>query len=134
MFAPDTRILVVDDALTVRKLIVMTIKKMGFTDILEAGDGALAWSAMKDAEPRVSLVLSDWNMPNCTGLDLLKRVRADATYETVPFIMLTAEAEKSQIIEAMKAGVSGYVVKPINPQILTDKLEEIYKKLMGVAA
>ncbi len=127
MYSPNLRVLVVDDAKTQRKLIVMTLKKMGFTDILEAGDGAEAWTVLAEARPIVCLVLSDWNMPNSNGLDLLKRMRASEQHAKTPFIMLTAEAEQSQVVEAMKSGVNGYIVKPINPEQLSARLNDFWK-------
>ena len=115
MFDLKSRILVVDDMLTMRKLVGKVLKEIGFTDITEAADGALAWTAISTAAAPFDLVVSDWNMPNCSGLDLLKRVRADAKFAKLPFILVTAEAEQHQIVDAIKAGVSSYVVKPFTP-------------------
>src|SRR4051812_13867805 len=120
MFDPKTRLLVVDDMMTMRKLVVKVCKELGFTDITEAADGSLAWEAIDKANPPIQLVISDWNMPNTTGLDLLKRVRGDSRYGKVPFIMVTAEAEQHQIVEAVKSGVSNYVVKPFTADALKD--------------
>ena len=110
MFSPNTKILVVDDMMTMRKLVSKTCKELGFTDIVEAADGALAWEAIQSANPPIGLIISDWNMPNCTGLDLLKRVRGDSRFGKLPFVMVTAEAEQHQIVEAVKSGVSNYVI------------------------
>src|SRR6478736_2362286 len=101
MFDVKTRVLVVDDMLTMRKLVSKVCKDIGFTDITEAADGAKAWEAIKSANPPIGLVISDWNMPNCTGLDLLKRVRGDSRLKRLPFILVTAESEKAQIVEAL---------------------------------
>lgn len=133
MFDPGTRILVVDDMLTMRKIVIKTCKELGFTDIIEAPDGALGWQALTTAKPAVGLIISDWNMPNCSGLELLKRVRGDSRFGKTPFVMVTAEAEQHQIIEAIKAGVSNYVVKPFTPEALKEKLEAVHKKLTGKA-
>ena len=133
MFALDTRVLVVDDMLTMRKIVVKICKEIGFTDITEATDGANGWQAISSASPPLGLVISDWNMPNSTGLDLLKRVRADSRLGKLPFIMVTAEAEKHQIMEAMKAGVSNYIVKPFVPESLKEKIEATHKKISGAA-
>lgn len=129
MFDPTTRILVVDDMMTMRKIVVKACKDIGFSDILEAADGQKAWEGIQAASPGVGLVISDWNMPNCTGLDLLKRVRADSRYKSVPFVLLTAESEGHQVAEAVKCGVDNYIVKPFTPDLLQRKLEETYKKL-----
>ena len=129
MFDPKTRILVVDDMMTMRKLVSKCCKDLGFSDITEASDGAKAWEVIASANPPIGLVISDWNMPNTSGLDLLRRVRADSRYGKLPFVMVTAEAEQHQIIEAVKAGVSNYVIKPFTPQTLAEKLEAVYKKI-----
>ena len=134
MFDPKTRILVVDDMLTMRKLVSKVCKELGFSDITEATDGALAWQAISTASPPFGLVISDWNMPNCTGLELLKRVRGDAKFAKLPFVLVTAEAEQHQIIEAVKAGVSNYVVKPFTADGLKQKLEQVHAKTVAAAA
>ena len=131
MFDPKTRILVADDMMTMRKLVVKTCKELGFTDITEAEDGAKAWEAVNAANPPIGLIISDWNMPNTTGLDFLKRVRADTRYGKLPFIMVTAEAEQHQVVEAVKSGVSNYVVKPFTVDQLRDKITNVYKKMTG---
>jgi two-component system chemotaxis response regulator CheY len=114
--------------MTMRKLVGKTVKELGFTDLTEAADGALAWAALEKASPPIGLVISDWNMPNLSGLDLLKKVRADARFAKLPFVLVTAEAEQHQVVEAVKAGVSNYVVKPFTAQILKEKLETAHKK------
>ena len=131
MFSPETHILVVDDMLTMRKLVSKTCKELGFTKISDAADGILAWEVIQNASPPIGLIISDWNMPNCTGLDLLKRVRGDGRFGKIPFVMVTAEAEQHQIVEAIKAGVSNYVIKPFTPDSLKDKLEAVHKKMTG---
>ena len=131
MFDPKTRVLVVDDMMTMRKLVSKACKEIGFTDILEAPDGAQAWTLISEANPPIGLIISDWNMPNTTGLDLLKRVRSDSRHGKTPFILVTAESEQSQIVEAAKAGVSQYVVKPFTTQALRDKIESVHQKIMA---
>lgn len=128
MFDATTRILVVDDMLTMRKIVQKSLKEMGFTDITEASDGQKAWETINAAEKPFGLIVSDWNMPNCTGLDLLKRVRADGRVKLTPFVLLTAESESHQVLEAVKAGVDNYIIKPFTPENLKLKLEETYKK------
>jgi len=131
MFDLKTRVLVVDDMMTMRKLVAKACREIGFTDISEAADGAIAWTAMNDANPSFGLIISDWNMPNTSGLDLLKRVRADSRFGKTPFILVTAEAEQSQILEAAKAGVSQYLMKPFTKESLQEKIEMVHKKLSG---
>lgn len=129
MFDLKTRILVVDDMMTMRKLVAKACKEIGFTDITEAADGALAWTAVTEANPAFGLIISDWNMPKCTGLDLLKRVRADSRFGKTPLILVTAEAEQHQILEAAKAGVSQYLMKPFTSDSLREKIELVHSKM-----
>jgi two-component system chemotaxis response regulator CheY len=131
VFDPKTRVLIVDDMMTMRKLVGKSCKELGFTDLTEAPDGIKAWEAIAAANPPFGLIISDWNMPNCTGLDLLKRVRGDGRYGKTPFLMVTAEAEQHQIMEAVKAGVSNYVIKPFTAETLKEKLEAVHKKLVS---
>lgn len=129
MFPPTTKTLVVDDMMTMRKLVRSVCKEIGLTDVTEAADGALAWTALETANPPFQLIISDWNMPNMTGLDFLKKCRADARFAKLPFILVTAEAEQHQVIEAVRAGVSNYVIKPFTPDALKAKLEAVWKKM-----
>lgn len=128
MFHPGIRVLVVDDMMTMRKLVSKICKELGATDITEASDGAKAWEAITNANPAFGLVISDWNMPNSTGLDLLKRVRSDSRFKNLPFLMVTAEAEQGQVADAVKSGVDNYLVKPFDKETLKSKLEAIWKK------
>ena len=128
MFDPKTRVLVVDDMSTMRKIVIKILKELGFTDFTEAADGTLAWQAIKDAPTPFGLIISDWNMPNCSGIDLLKRIRQDQKLKKTPFVLVTAEAESKQVAEALKAGVDQYVVKPFNKEALQSKLESVHKK------
>jgi two-component system chemotaxis response regulator CheY len=131
MFKPDTRILVIDDMSTMRKIVVKSLKEMGFVDIREAADGKLGWDLIDKTLPAVDLVISDWNMPNCTGLELLKKVRGDARFVKLPFVLLTAEAEAAQVAEAIKSGANNYIIKPFTPDSLKEKLEQTHKRLGG---
>lgn len=128
MFDPKTRVLICDDMMTMRKIIGKVCKELGFTDLTEAVDGNLGWAALNQATPPIGLIISDWNMPNCTGLEFLKKVRADAKFSKLPFVMVTAEAEQHQILDAVKSGVSSYVTKPFTAETLKDKLEAVHKK------
>ncbi len=131
MFDLSTKVLIVDDMMTMRKLVGKVCKEIGFTDMVEAGDGIQAWEKIQNSAPPIGLIISDWNMPNCSGLDLVKRIRADSRFGKTPFLMVTAEAEQHQVIEALKAGVDNYVVKPFNAPTLIEKLEAIHKKRSG---
>jgi len=126
MFDPKTKVLVVDDMLTMRKIVTKILKEMGFTNISEAADGNEAWDKVKDGG--YGLIISDWNMPKCSGLEFLKKVRADGNLAKTPFLLVTAEAEQQQVVEAIKSGVDQYIVKPFTPQGLKTKLESAYKK------
>ena len=123
----NIRVLVADDMMTMRKIVAKTLKELGFTDIIEAADGAQAWTALAQSEVPVGLIVSDWNMPNSTGIDLLKRVRSESRFKHLPFVLVTAESEKTQIIEAINAGASNYVVKPFTSDILREKLTSAFK-------
>jgi two-component system chemotaxis response regulator CheY len=127
MFPANIKILVADDMMTMRKIVIKNLKELGFTDFQEAADGIKAWEIItSDNSP--GLIVSDWNMPNCSGLDLLKRVRSDSRYKHLPFMLVTAENDQAQVVEAVTAGVDNYVVKPFTADILRVKLEQVYKK------
>ncbi len=125
---PDLKILVVDDFPTMRRIVKTLLKQNGYSNFIEAEDGEKAFK-MLETEGDVEFIVSDWNMPNMTGLELLKTVRASAKYKHLPFLMVTAEAEKENIIEAVKSGVSNYVVKPFTGQTLKEKLDKIEANL-----
>lgn len=113
------KILVVDDSSTMRRIICNTLKQIGQETIVEAGDGLEGLEALKN-NADVSLVLTDWNMPNMNGLDFLTKVRADNP--SLPVVMITTEAEKQNVVTAIKAGANNYVVKPFTPDVLKEKL------------
>ncbi len=121
---PDLKILVVDDFPTMRRIVKTLLKQNGFHNFVDAEDGEIAYKTLKE-HGDFELIVSDWNMPNMTGLEFLKTVKADPKFKHVPFLMVTAEAEKENIIEAVKAGVSNYIVKPFTGQALKEKLEKI---------
>jgi two-component system chemotaxis response regulator CheY len=128
------KFLVVDDFSTMRRIVRNLLKELGFTNVDEAEDGVVALQKLKSEQ--FDFVVSDWNMPNMTGIDLLKSIRADAALKHLPVLMVTAEAKKENIIEAAKAGANGYVVKPFTAATLDEKLNKIFKTLSaaGVAA
>jgi two-component system chemotaxis response regulator CheY len=119
------KILIVDDFATMRRILKNILKQIGFKNILEADDGTTALDVL-DKQP-VDLIISDWNMPKMTGLELLKSVRANDRYKKTPFLMVTAEAQKQNVIEAVQAGVSNYVVKPFTAEAISEKLAKILK-------
>lgn len=129
MFDLKTRILVLDDMGTMRKIVTKVCHELGYKDVTQAADGILGWQALCESNPPIGLIISDWNMPNCTGLELLKKVRGDKRFAHLPFLLVTAEAEQQQIVQALTAGVNGYVVKPFSPDILKARLEAVYQKL-----
>ena len=133
IFRPDLKILVVDDFPTMRRIVKTLMRQNGFTNFTEAEDGAQALKMLQE-QGDFEMVVSDWNMPNMTGLELLKLVRADPKLKHLPFLMVTAEAEKENIIEAVKSGVSNYVVKPFTGQTLKEKLDRIEANLKAKAA
>ncbi len=118
------KILVVDDSSTMRRIIKNTLIKIGHTDILEAEDGAKAWKIMQETEG-IDILITDWNMPEMNGLELVKHVRAESKYEDMPIIMVTTEGGKTEVITALKAGVNNYIVKPFTPAVLQEKLEAV---------
>ncbi len=119
----DMVALVVDDFATMRRIIRKILKDLRFQQVIEAENGAEAFRLLKSQ--KIDLIVSDWNMPEMTGLELLKRVRADDQLKGIPFLMVTAEAQKENIIEAVQAKVSNYVVKPFTPAALEEKLAKI---------
>jgi two-component system chemotaxis response regulator CheY len=125
MSDPKMKFLVVDDFSTMRRIVRGLLKELGFTNVDEAEDGVVALNKLKSEA--FDFVVSDWNMPNMTGLELLKAIRTDAALAHLPVLMVTAEAKKENIIEAAKAGASGYVVKPFTAATLDEKLNKIFK-------
>ncbi|MBP9020254.1 MAG: response regulator [Syntrophobacterales bacterium] len=119
-------ILVVDDFATMRKVIRNLLKQLGYENIVEAENGEAALSVLKSRQ--VDLIISDWNMPTMSGYELLKAVRADGELQKTPFLMVTAEALKENVVQAVKAGVSNYIVKPFTAEVLNDKIGQIFKK------
>ncbi|MEQ8163000.1 MAG: response regulator [Smithellaceae bacterium] len=123
----NIKILVVDDFATMRKVVRNLLKQGGYEDIVEAEDGVMALKALKSQ--KIDFIVSDWNMPNMTGLELLKAVRADAELAKTPFLMVTAEALQDNVVAAVKAGVSNYIVKPFTAEVLNEKIKKIIEGL-----
>ncbi|MFP4271966.1 MAG: chemotaxis response regulator CheY [Halothiobacillaceae bacterium] len=125
----NMNILVVDDFSTMRRIIKNLLKELGFSNIDEADDGSTALPKLKKGG--YDFLVTDWNMPGMTGIELLKAVRSDPNLASLPVLMVTAEAKKEQIVMAAQAGVNGYVVKPFNAATLKEKIEKIFERVEG---
>lgn len=128
-FRPDMKTIVIDDMMTMRKIITKMLKSIGFTNVQEADDGATAWpmiEAAQNAGEPFEFIVSDWNMPKMSGLDLLIKIRATEEIKDTPFLMVTAEAEQSNVVKVVQAGVSNFVVKPFKPDTLKEKIAKIF--------
>lgn len=123
----NMKILIVDDFSTMRRIIKNLLRDLGFSNTHEADDGQTALPMLKNGD--FQFLVTDWNMPGMTGIELLKAVRADEKLSTLPVLMVTAEAKRDQIIEAAQAGVNGYVVKPFTAQALKEKIDKIFDRV-----
>lgn len=123
----NMKILVVDDFSTMRRIIKNLLNDLGFTNISEADDGNTALPILKKGG--FDFLVTDWNMPGMTGIELLKNVRADDKLNTLPVLMVTAEQKREQIVEAAEAGVNGYIVKPFTAQTLKEKIDKIFERI-----
>jgi len=125
----NMKILVVDDFSTMRRIVKNLLRDLGFSNTHEADDGNTAWPMLQSGE--FDFVVTDWNMPGMTGMDLLKKIRADERLKSTPVLMVTAEAKRDQIVAAAQAGVNGYVVKPFTAAALKEKIERIFERVDG---
>ena len=123
----NMKILIVDDFSTMRRIIKNLLRDLGFNNTSEADDGHTALHMLQTGQ--FDFLVTDWNMPGMTGIELLKKIRADAKIAKLPILMVTAEAKREQIIEAAQAGVNGYVIKPFTAQALKDKIEKIFERV-----
>lgn len=122
---PNMKIMVVDDMSTMRRIVKNVLKQLGFTNIEEAENGKDAFEKIKQGG--FAFVVSDWNMPVMTGIELLRAIRADEALKALPVLLVTAEAQKENIIEAVQAGVSNYIVKPFTAEQIQEKINKIFK-------
>lgn len=125
----DTHILVIDDMAAIRSVIEKVLNRAGFSNVTQAEDGSIGWEIIQNnigKESEVGLIICDWNMPNVTGIELLQMVRSSTDLKDLPFLMVTTEGAKSNVLEALSAGVSNYVIKPVNPDSL---MQKVYKVL-----
>lgn len=123
----NMQILVVDDFSTMRRIVKNLLRDLGFTNMLEADDGLTALPILKTG--KIEFLVTDWNMPGMSGLELLKKVREDEQLKHIPVLMVTAEAKREQIIMAAQAGVNGYVVKPFTAATLKEKIDKIFERI-----
>lgn len=125
------KILIVDDFATMRRIVKNLLRELGFNNTVEADDGKTALPKLQ--EGGFDFLVTDWNMPGMTGIDLLKAVRADSKLSNLPVLMVTAEAKREQIIIAAQAGVNGYVIKPFTAATLKEKIEKIFERINTAA-
>ena len=122
----NMHILVVDDFSTMRRIIKNILRQLGYNNVEEADDGTTAWDVLNRGG--IDFVISDWNMPKMTGIELLRKVRASEEFSDMPFLMVTAEAQQENVIEAVQAKVSQYIVKPFTAETLAVKINKIFEK------
>lgn len=123
-YNPNMRVLVVDDFSTMRRIVRNILRQLGFQNVVEADDGTSAWDFLN--REKIDFIVSDWNMPQMTGIDLLRKVRSSEQFANIPFLMVTAEAQQENIIEAVQARVSNYIVKPFTADTMKQKIDKIF--------
>jgi two-component system chemotaxis response regulator CheY len=123
---PHMKVLAVDDFPTMRRIVKTLLRQLGYNNVAEAEDGQVALAKLK--QEKFDLVLLDWNMPRMTGLELLKAIRADYNLQNTPVVMITAEGRKEDVLEAVKAGVNNFIVKPFTAETLEEKLNKVLEK------
>jgi two-component system chemotaxis response regulator CheY len=124
----DLKFLVVDDSVTMRRIVTNSLKTLGYSAFVEAVDGQDALNKIQ-ADSSINFVITDWNMPNMTGLELTQAIRSNPATEELPILMVTTRGVKDDILQALQAKVNNYVVKPFTPQVLKEKLDQIISKL-----
>ena len=127
MFNNDTKVLIVDDMASMRVLIKKVFREAGFIDVHEAADGAIAWKMIEESVPNYELVIADWSMPKTSGLDLAKRIRADARLHTLPLLMMLTEADRTEF-ESTSMKID-FILKPFNAHTLAEKLKSLHSSL-----
>lgn len=125
------RILIVDDFSTMRRIIKNLLRDLGFNNTSEADDGQTALPILQAG--KIDFLVTDWNMPGMSGIDLLRTVRADSALASMPVLMVTAEQKRDQIVEAAQAGVNGYIVKPFTADVLREKIDKIFERVQASA-
>jgi two-component system chemotaxis response regulator CheY len=127
----NAKILIVDDYSTMRRIVKNLLHDLGYSNTSEADDGRTAWPLLQSGD--FDFVVTDWNMPGMTGIDLLRAIRSDPKLAKTPVLMVTAEAQRDQIIEAAQAGVNGYIIKPFTAVTLKEKIDKIFQRLATAA-
>jgi two-component system chemotaxis response regulator CheY len=127
----NLKILIVDDYSTMRRIVKNLLNDLGFTNTTEADDGRSAWPMLQNGD--FDFVVTDWNMPGMTGIDLLKAIRGEPRLAKLPVLMVTAEAQRDQIIAAAQAGVNGYIIKPFTAVTLKEKIDKIFQRVTTTA-
>ena len=122
----DLHILVVDDSLTMRRILTNSLKKLGYEDVIDAVDGKDALGKLYSEE--INFIITDWNMPEMSGLEFVTAVREDAKFKDIPILMVTTRSLKEDVVVALKAGVDNYVAKPFTPEVLQEKMKAILSK------
>lgn len=120
----DLKFLVVDDSVTMRRIVINSLRNLGYNNFVEAGEGKEALEKLA-AEEGINFIITDWNMPVVSGLELVKTVRKDEKFSGLPILMVTTRGVKEDIVEALQAKVNNYIVKPFTPQILKEKIDQI---------
>lgn len=120
----NLKFLVVDDSVTMRRIVINSLANLNYLDYVEATDGKDALAKL-ESDPEINFVITDWNMPEMSGLELVKAIRADERFGELPVLMVTTRGLKNDIIEALKAGVNNYILKPFTPKVLKEKIEQI---------
>lgn len=131
VFHPNMRILVVDDMSIMRKIIRKRLVELGYKNIVDADNGLNAWNKLEDSvvtQREFEFIVSDWNMPVCSGIELLKKVRANPQFKKLPFLMITSESEQENVVTAIKEGVSSFILKPFTPEQLKAKIDQLVQK------
>ncbi len=123
-YDPDMRVLIVDDFSTMRRIVRNILRQIGLNNVVEADDGTTAWDVLN--REKIDFIVSDWNMPKMTGIELLRKVRSSEQFADIPFLMVTAEAQQENIIEAVQAKVSNYIVKPFTADTMKQKIDKIF--------
>ncbi len=123
-YNPNMRVLVVDDFSTMRRIIKNILRQLGLNNVVEADDGTTGWDVLN--KDKIDFIISDWNMPQMTGIEFLRKVRASEEFADLPFLMVTAEAQQENIIEAVQAKVSNYIVKPFTAEVMKQKIDKIF--------
>lgn len=124
------RFLVVDDSATMRRIVINSLQRIGYKDVVEAGDGKEALQAF---DASIDFVITDWNMPEMTGLELATALRSHEAGRTVPILMVTTRSVRDDIVAAVEAGVNSYIVKPFTPQVLKEKIAQVLPSVTAAA-